>query len=391
MYLLGKRADKLNADDIIRLVQNKVQENKSLDYKRELKLSQDKDKKEFLFDITSMSNTDGGCFIFGIEENKDEKGQNTGTPEKIVGIHIENYDKLSQQIEDIVRGNTEPSISNIALNALVVEGQNILVVGVSKTLGLPTMVTFHESSKFYRRRNSGKYSVDVYELNQMFMQNQVLKESAEKFKLQRIEKVRAGKVFPNLETDTSFFIHIIPFGFQNDLSLDLTHVENMDLSGLMQPLYTSGWDRMFNIDGYATWTGKRPKITSYNQIFRNGIYEIYTAGMFVRENLPNGESQLRMFGNTFISEIIEKIKNGLTVLQKFQIEPPFIISISLLGVQDGVIYYGPRYTRPFMTNEIYIPSTIITNLESDIYEKLKPCFDILWQCVSENQSPPLKS
>ena len=39
MYLLGKRADNLNDDDIRRLVQNKVQENKSLDYKRELKLS----------------------------------------------------------------------------------------------------------------------------------------------------------------------------------------------------------------------------------------------------------------------------------------------------------------------------------------------------------------
>ena len=143
MYILGKRADQLNADDIKRLVQNQVQETKSLDYKRELKLGQDKERKEFLFDITSMFNTEGGCLIFGIEERKDNKGQNTGTPESITGILIDNYDKLSQQIEDIIKGNTEPSINNITLNHITVEGQSVLVIGISKGIGLPAMVTFN--------------------------------------------------------------------------------------------------------------------------------------------------------------------------------------------------------------------------------------------------------
>lgn len=121
MYLFGKRADTLKAEDINRLLLNKVPENKTLDYKKELKSSQDKDKKELLFDVTSMSNTDGGCLIYGIEESKDEKGQNTGTPESIVGITIENYDKLAQQVEDIIKGNTEPRISNIVLNLIIID------------------------------------------------------------------------------------------------------------------------------------------------------------------------------------------------------------------------------------------------------------------------------
>ncbi|HEX3933110.1 MAG TPA: ATP-binding protein [Puia sp.] len=178
MYLFGKRADTLKEEDILRLVSNKIPENKSLDYKRDLKLSQDKDRKEFLFDVTSMANTDGGCLVYGIEEAKDEKGQNTGIPEMIVGFGIDNFDKLAQAIEDNIKGNTEPRITNIALNPITVKNKNVLVVGISKSLGLPVMVTFNETNKFYRRRNSGKYCVDVYELNQMFMQNLVLKESA---------------------------------------------------------------------------------------------------------------------------------------------------------------------------------------------------------------------
>ncbi len=392
MYLFGKRADKLDGDDINRLVKNKVQENKSLDYKKELKLAQDRDKKEFLFDVTAMSNTDGGCLIYGIVEGKDEKGQNTGKPETIVGIEIENYDKLAQQIEDIIKGNTDPSISIIGLNPITVDGKTLLVIGISKTLGLPTMVTFNETNKFYRRRNTGKYSVDVYELNQMFMQNQILKESAEKFRLKRIKKVRAGKVFPNLAIETSFFIHIIPFSFQNDQPLDLTNAHQMGLANIMKPMNLSGWDTMFNIDGFATWSGMGyDEIISYDQLFRNGIYEVYTSKLFEEQTMfRTDQTKLCLDGLNFIPEVIKKINDGLTVLNKFQVEPPFIISISMLGIKDCLIYPNQNHDfgRPFLIDEIYLPPTLIPTFESDIYKQLKPTFDIIWQAVANSQSPP---
>jgi hypothetical protein len=389
MYLIGKKADTLTEEDIKRLVLNKVQENKSLDYKKELNLSQDKDRKEFLFDITSLSNTEGGCLIYGIEETKDDKKQNTGTPEKVVGITIDNYDKLSQQIEDIIKGNTEPSISNIILNPLKVDGLNVLVIGISKSLGFPIMVTFNDTNKFYRRRNSGKYSVDVYELNQMFMQNQVLKESAEKFRHQRIEKVRSGKVFPSLALETSFFIHIIPFGFQNEQSLDITNADSMGLTTIMRPMKIPGWEVMFNVDGFATWSGmSSPRVISYDQLFRNGIYEVYTSTLFEHTSLTNGGTQLRMYGPPFIPDVLQKIKDGLTVLKKFQIEPPFIIGMSMFGMQGGVIFSTQSWGRQFLVNEINLPPIVIPSYETDIYKQLKPTFDIIWQAVSENQSPP---
>jgi hypothetical protein len=393
MYLLGKKADTLKEEDIKRLVHNKVQENKSLDYKKELHLSQDKDRKEFLFDITSLSNTEGGCLIYGIEETKDEKKQNTGTPEKVVGITIDNYDKLSQQIEDIIKGNTEPSISNIILNPLKVDGLNVLVIGISKSLGLPIMVTFNDTNKFYRRRNSGKYSVDVYELNQMFMQNQVLKESAENFRRQRIEKVRGLNVFPILETSSSLFIHIIPFTFQNEQMLDLTNAANMNLSITMKPIFCGGWDTMYNVDGFATFatSEERQKITSYDQLLRNGIYEVYSGLLFQPYTSITRIEMNRMFGHDFIKNAIEQIKNGLTVLHSFHVEGPFIISISIIGLKDGVIYDQNQWTtKKFMTNELYFPSVILPNAETNLLQLLKPSFDILWQGVGYPKSPDIE-
>ena len=161
MNILNKKLKDITIDDIERLVNNEIKETTSLDYKRDWHLSKDAEVKEFLYDITAFYNAEGGYLIYGIEEKKDDKGQNTGIPKSIVGIDIENEDKFIQKIEDIVRSNTEPSITNLAINIIPFSNKYILIIGIKKNLGFPSMVTFNNSNRFYRRRNSGKYLVDV--------------------------------------------------------------------------------------------------------------------------------------------------------------------------------------------------------------------------------------
>lgn len=394
MFLLGKRVDTLLPDDIVRLVENKVQENKSLDYKRDLKLNQDKDKKEFLFDMTSMANTEGGVFLFGVEESKDEKGQNTGTPELVVGVNIENFDKLTQQIEDLIKGNTDPVISSVSIKLIEVEEKNVLAIGIAKSYGLPTMVTFNETNKFYRRRNSGKFTVDVYELNQMFMQNQVLKESAENFVKKRIDKVNLLKVFPILEQSFPFFLHVIPYNFLSEQNIDLSNAHNMNLSVIMKPLFCGGWDTMFNVDGFATFgtkSGEYQKITSYDQLFRNGVYEVYTGELFEKYHTNNGGAITRMWGKHFMKSVIEKIENIFKVYKEFKVEPPFLLSMNMQKVRGNVIMDGSNWSRSFLTDEINFPILFIASFEQDLRQVLKTNFDILWQSVAYPHSPDIQT
>ncbi len=388
MYLLGKRADKIEDFDINRLVDNQVPESKNLDYKKELHLSRDKDKKEFLFDISAMYNTDGGCIIYGIEEIKDEKNQNTGKPAAVTGITIDNIDKLTQQIEDIIKGSTEPNITQLAIKKIIVNEKSVLIIGIPKGLGLPAMITFSGTNKFYKRRNSGKYSVDVYELNQMFMQNHVLREKANQFRNDRIKRVINQENIPNLDIETSFFIHIIPVGFLDYQILDFSTAEN-DLQLNMRPLYSSGWDRMYNIDGFATFSTSpdRKMVSSYNQIFRNGIYELYTSELFYETR----QGVKGFNGNSFISETLKVISEGLFVLNQMQVTPPFLISFSFHNVKDKVIDSSRSfYNREFKQNQIIFPLIQIPSYESDIYKLLKPNYDILWQSLGFAKSPENK-
>lgn len=379
MYLLGKRADLLVDLDILRLIENQVQESKSLDYKREIHLGKDQEKKEFLFDISAMYNTEGGCIVYGIEESKDDRQQNTGKPSNIVDLNISNLDKLVQLIEDLIKTSTEPSISSIIINPIKIEDKTILVLGVPKTYGLPSMVTFNQTNKFYKRRNSGKYGVDVYELNQMFMQNQVLLEKIATFRKNRINDVINKKFLPNVETSTSVFLHIIPANYYDNNIIDFSHVAN-NLTLELKPMATGGWDKMYNIDGFATFStsANRETISAYSQVFRSGIFEAYSSEFF----WVSADGVLKLDPESLAEEIIPTAIKALGVLNELQVQPPFYISFSLHNVLEKAIYNQRSYiNRKFRNDEIILPFLLLENYQSDIKSILKPNFDILYQSI----------
>ena len=395
MYLLGKRADQISAEDVNRLIESQVQENISLDYKMDFDLSKDAEKKEFLYDIASMMNAQGGCLVFGLKERKDDKGQNTGIPEEVTGIVIDNEDKTKQQIEDIIKTSTDPQRSNIVIKFIEIEDKKILIIGVSKGLGFPTMVTYKGTNKFYKRRNTGKYPVDVHELNQMFMQSEDIVEKTTNFRLKRIRSIRSGGVFNDIEIHSSFFIHIFPFSHGDGKVLDLSIAPKMNLDSLMRPMNASGYfPSEFNVYGYCV--ASRPvaphrKIFAYDQILRTGIYEAYTAEIFEKYDVHGRNPIYRMEGKEFIKTTLAKINDGLEVFKKFQIEPPFIIALSLHGMRGGVIKDGHEWSQTtFSDDEIMFAPQVLQSYEDNVYKLLKPTFDILWQSLGYSKSPDIE-
>jgi hypothetical protein len=60
MILRGKKISEYTEVDIQVLISNKVPESKDIEYKREIKFDE-KSKTEFIYDICSFYNTEGGC------------------------------------------------------------------------------------------------------------------------------------------------------------------------------------------------------------------------------------------------------------------------------------------------------------------------------------------
>jgi hypothetical protein len=80
MIFRGKGIQDYTEPDINSLVENQVHDTAIVDYKRECSFSSQQDKTEFIYDVNAFYNTNGGCIVFGLEEEKDAAGKNTVIP-----------------------------------------------------------------------------------------------------------------------------------------------------------------------------------------------------------------------------------------------------------------------------------------------------------------------
>lgn len=386
MFLLSKSIYDTTAEDINRLIEHGVEESKVLEYKAELKIDSDGEKKNFLADVTAMANTDGGIIICGLKEKKDKKdGQNTGTVNEITGI-AENKDGLIRKIEDIVFGGTNPRV-NLVPRFIPIEGKEVLLIGIRKFDTLPHMITFQSSNRFYKRKNSGNYLVDTNELNDMFMNNFTINERIKTFVSERIAEVRQGNIFPEptVETTGAFFMHVIPINHINENMIDLTSSTNKNFLSL-SILPMGGSNPGINLEGFYTYSKNNGQIYSYQQVFRNGSIEFYTLGF---SKMDANHCPINVIAiDTLEVTVFETITRYIEVYQYFHIEPPYVVFINLRNVEKCSLYGSGLQlgTSPFRRQHIQLPTSFIATADVDIWAAMRPVFDILWQACGRQGS-----
>jgi predicted HTH transcriptional regulator len=165
MLLLGKHVESITSADILRLVEEGIPESRSLDYKRDLLGNRDKDKKEFLADVSSFANTGGGVIIFGIDEQRDEDGGNTGVPFRILGIGDTSPDEAIRRMDNIIRDGLDPVLDGgVIIRGVPIGDDTVLVVGIPRSVMAPHMVIFKNHGRFYGRASAGRFQMDVRQL-----------------------------------------------------------------------------------------------------------------------------------------------------------------------------------------------------------------------------------
>jgi len=145
--MIFKDIDKIIEGDLLTLITNSVMEKKTLEYKQALPGNTDSDKKEFLADISSFANANGGDIIYGIIENRD-----TGLPAALEGVSAENIDQEITRLDSIIRDGIEPRISGIKIHPIKLSnGKVVVVIRIPKSWISPHRVTFKGHDKFYSR------------------------------------------------------------------------------------------------------------------------------------------------------------------------------------------------------------------------------------------------
>ncbi|MBN1322411.1 MAG: ATP-binding protein [Methanotrichaceae archaeon] len=376
--MISKRYDQITKEDIEELISNGISENRTLEYKEQLPGGKDRDKKEFLADISSFANASGGYILYGISEKRNSAGNTTGIPESAEGLTEINIDAEIRRMDNLIANCIEPRIVGIRIQAIYgFKKGPIIIIFIPKSWMPPHMVTFKTTSRFYSRNNTGKYPLDVMEIRSAFLFSETFPEKIRRFRDNRIAKIIADETPITLNSSSKIVLHILPVSSITPLfQIDLRSEDIIKKIEELAPIYSMGWDHRYNLDGFLNYN----RSNSYVQVFRNGAIESVDTSLLTGRNgekfIPSG---------VFENEIIMAVKRSLKTERDLSFEPPIFILLSILGAKDYRMAAGKgdyyKYKTSINDDILILPETVIDSFDDEIPNALRASFDALWQAA----------
>ena len=364
--------------DLQRLIDDGVPEGREVEYKRELTVATDHEKKEFLADVSSFANTVGGVLYIGIREENQ-------LPVELTGLAVSDQDIEIQRLENLLRNGLEPRLPGVnILPVRLSSSRLVIVLEIPQSWALPHRVILKGHDKFYARNAGGKYPVDVAELRSLFAQSEALTERMRRFRHERLSAVQAGETPMGLGAWPKVVLHLIPIqSFKPGSMLDLSHVQ--DKLTRLRPFHAPGWNYRHNFEGFATFTTDHQEgnTLTYVQVFRTGALE---AGDRFMLDYSEKQEQRYIPGAYFEHTIASSLPPYLAVLSELGIQPPVFLGLSLLGVKGYQMavegqWPFPRAPRNIERQDLVLPEIAVDDFTADPYKLLKPVFDIVWNAA----------
>lgn len=380
MIAPGVPIDQINERHLESLIENEWAERRTVEYKRELPGGGDEVRKEFLADVSSFANANGGDLLFGIEARD-------GVPIKVSPLDI-SPDSTRLRWEQLIRDGVQPRLPGVRIQEIPVGGGHVLLIRVPKSWTGPHVVSFKNWSRFFSRTSAGKYQLDVTELRSAFLAGTTLGEQIRDFRTDRLGLIVAEEAPIPLAAGPKIVAHLVPYeAFTGQPELELTATEG---SGLFRPLFqkSGGMGTRWNIDGLLTYDAdtEEQRVLVYSQLFRNGIFEGVDA-FTLRWNERQDTEDPYLYAEWFEDQVNTGLANPLEVLRRVGVQPPIAVLISVVGARDYVVRRDDRRSRHSWTridrDVVLLPDVIIEgygiDYRDDLPRLLRPVVDAFWQ------------
>lgn len=318
--MLPTDIDSITIADLQQLIDDSVLERRVLEYKEQLQIRSDDNKKEFLADISSFANSNGGDLIFGIREEDHY-------PTELVGVEIIDIDEEIRRLDSIIRDGIRPRIPFVLINPIQIQGNNYaIIIRIPKSWLNPHMVIFKNSSKFFARASNGKFQLDVDQIRSAFSLSDSKIDRIKEFVQTRLSEVISKSTPIPLTEFPKICMHIVLLS-----SIETPMVENFNRVsiGSISPMFRTGASPAYIADGYLSYASIREDggSTGYVLIFRNGAVEA------VSSFLSNLDREPVLPLTLLEDQIINKIKEYSKKIKILGVEPPAYVFIHLLGVK----------------------------------------------------------
>ena len=360
MPLFNKVLSQITEADLLALIHDEESESKTIDYKRKIIDKSDLERKEFLYDVSSFANTQGGFLVFGMEEEG-------GLPTNLVGLAGINPDRERLRLEEMLRDGIRPPISGVEIVPVPLSCGNVaIVMRIPRSWNPPHQVIYQKAFRFYARHSNGKYLLDVDELRSIFAVSGTLAERIRGFGADRLAKIAAGEAPVTLLDQGTLVMHLVPFSaFDAGNSFPIDRAAR-DPNRF--PTFSDNVARHHQItfDGLLTTSNLDPPPRpqrGYVQVFRSGPVEMVTTALASSNGwitLPEIQAGIILYAHRYAHS-----------LHSFGIEPPIAVLVSLLNVKGNRLLQDFHSTGAFRED---LPSAM---LAEDQFHFVETIFEVV--------------
>jgi Putative DNA-binding domain len=389
--MLPARFDDITADDILRLVSDKIAEHKTLEYKATLALGNTDEKAEFLSDVSSFANASGGDILFGITDER-EGSSATGVPGELVGLALTNASAECNRVEQLIRDGIQPRLPVLFVKTIEVPEHGIvLLVRVGKSWIAPHMVSYANRTRFFSRNSStGKVQLDVQQIGAAFAQQRGIGERLRDWKADRISKAISGNG-PVQLAGAQLLFHFVPAATVAADNVQFPRMfDTNKLSSMRLLMCLSPQTSRYNADGLLFVSQRTTdNAQSYLQLFKDGALEYGDSYVF------NSYGAAHIASQTFEGKIVKTFARALNLLSMLAVSSPIYVGLTLIEMKGRTMalpFYNINYERqsdPFDRDVILCPDVLISDGPDDepFSETLLPIVNSVWQAAGMEKSP----
>lgn len=150
-------------DDILKIIESKLEESINIEFKNSKALSNDKMvKKEISKDISAFANSDGGIIFYGIDE-ENHVASNVS--------FVDGNEFSKEWLENIIISTIQQKIENLKIIPVRFDGdikKTIYVVKIPKSLNSPHI---NADKKYYRRHNFQSVPMEEYDVRSSYLKS----------------------------------------------------------------------------------------------------------------------------------------------------------------------------------------------------------------------------
>jgi hypothetical protein len=355
------------------LVSGGVMETKTLEFKVDLQVATDEQKQEFMSDVTALANSDGGDLVIGLRAEK-------GVAKELVGLRNFVPDDRIGQLENLLRDFVQPRLMGLQVVASKLDnGNHVLIIRIGRSFAAPHMVRHQGVTRFCGRNSNGKYDLDVQELRSAFLASETMSDKLRNFRLDRINKLISSSGPIRMSSPHMMVLHLLPLvSVRSDFRLGISDFSKFHGHNMPRPMRVQGYSPTHNIDGFfvaSSW--KDAALDSYVQVYRNGFIESVESELL---NFSNpGETKALVSG--WEDCILRVLPCYMDALKTLGITPPYVASISLLGVRGFKILTDGRHfslKNASDRDNLLSDEILIEDSNAEPEKVLKPLFDQIW-------------